>query len=426
MSTFCAIDDNALIAAIRKAKRRIVFIAPGIFEPVAQALGERFKEIGGHLDITVILDPDEEVCRAGYGDEKGLKLIHELAQAQHFGLRAQPGLRMGVLSVDDVLLVWAPTPRSIEAPPQSASEPNGLVLGTDPGQALAEAVGAEGTSTDPSKSEIGREALTPEMVATTLNAIAKNPVVPVDLARITRVFSSKLQFVEFKAKGANFSRSELKLSKNLINADVQGDLAQLIDSKMRAFGDLKSESVVVPVFTASGDPAFDAKGAPLSEPCSEARLGKIRNALEREYLYLIAGHGKLMERSRRQEFEKRVNAYKTQLLAHAKGIRKVLDEQTEAILKDAIKLILGRMASLPVAKRLNSEEIRVALEKSLKKATESEPVVSLRYKDVTYEHTTDPHFNELVFRNVPASVRRKLGAWSEQFDAVHVAASGKK
>ena len=123
MSTFCAVNDDLLSAAIRRALRRVVFIAPGVHTKVAEALGERFKEIGGRLDVTVLLDPDEEVCRAGYGDQEALAVLHKLANSNHFALRAQPGLRIGVLLADDEVIIWSPTPRSIEAPPEAVTTP---------------------------------------------------------------------------------------------------------------------------------------------------------------------------------------------------------------------------------------------------------------------------------------------------------------
>ena len=45
MSTFCAEGDATLIALIQDARKRIVFIAPGVHAPVATALGKRFREI---------------------------------------------------------------------------------------------------------------------------------------------------------------------------------------------------------------------------------------------------------------------------------------------------------------------------------------------------------------------------------------------
>lgn len=88
MSTFCAVDDATLIGLIQEARKRIVFIAPGVHASVATALGQRFTEIDG-LDVTVVLDPDEEVCRNGYGDIKGLELVHEHAKKNGFWVRSQ-------------------------------------------------------------------------------------------------------------------------------------------------------------------------------------------------------------------------------------------------------------------------------------------------------------------------------------------------
>lgn len=38
MGTFISVDDAALISLIQAARRRVVFIAPGLSFPVAQAL----------------------------------------------------------------------------------------------------------------------------------------------------------------------------------------------------------------------------------------------------------------------------------------------------------------------------------------------------------------------------------------------------
>ena len=294
MNTFCAIDDNALIALIQKAERRIVFIAPGLHQPVAQALGTRFKEVD-KLDVTVVIDPDEEVCRIGYGDAKGLALVSQYAQENYIGLRSQPGLRVGVLLVDDKTLIWSPTPRSVEAPPDSGSSdkylfggdatsmPNGLMLGENPAHQLAKAVAAEGTDTIQKNAEIGKIAVTPERIKETLDELEKNPPIDVDLARVTRVFSTKLQFVEFEVKGAKISRTQLTVPSKLLNADAKGELQDLIQSRLRAFADLKGEEIEVPAYL-NGKPALDENKNSILEKVSEASLQRLRNDFEKRFL----------------------------------------------------------------------------------------------------------------------------------------------
>ena len=45
-----------------------MFVTPGLTLAVAEVLGNRFHELDGALDITVVLDSDEDVCRIGYGE----------------------------------------------------------------------------------------------------------------------------------------------------------------------------------------------------------------------------------------------------------------------------------------------------------------------------------------------------------------------
>jgi hypothetical protein len=112
-----------------------------------------------------------------------------------------------------------------------------------------------------------------------------------------------------------------------------------------------------------------------------------------------------------------VRAYEIQLLDHAKAIRKLLEAEIDQILNDAVTVIRRRMASVAGRKTPSVEELRADLKKELIKTAEKQPEVSYRYKDVTYEHTKDPTFNDAVRKAVPATVRRKLGAWTAEFDA---------
>lgn len=422
MNTFQEVNDAALIGLINKTRRRIVFVAPGVHRPVAEALGKRFREID-QLSITVVIDPDEDVYRIGYGDAEGLKLLNEYAQQQGFALMSQPGLRVGVLLGDETTLVWSPTPRSVESAPAGASAtvgkaPNGLLLGTNPGEQLAHAVCAAGTDTLPLDAEIGLTVVTKEHVQKTLDDLAKNPPIPVDLARITRVFSTKLQFAEFTVKGAKFSKQELRISNDYMNADIQGELKGLVESKLRAFGDFHGEEIDVPAFI-NGVAVFDGRQNPLTEKVSEASLQRRRNDLERRFLFTVPGFGRLVAKDDKPEFEKLVTAYKTQLEAYSKGIRARISEQTEKIVNDAIALINERAAR--TGRKLDVEQLKVEIQKGLERAKDEEPEVKLVFKDVTFEQTKNPEFRAKVEKALPAAKRKQLGDWNHDFDAARAA-----
>ena len=395
MKTFCAVNDAVLIDLVASAKQRIVFVAPGLTAVVADALGRRFAEIDG-LDITVVLDADEDVCRIGYGEVKALERLHALAQKKGFWLKSQPGLRVGVLLADEQTLVWSPTPRSVEAPPEFSSQfaPNGLLLGRSPGEQLAHAIAAEGTNTGPRDAEIGRSAITPEQVQETVEAHRRNPPIPVDLARVTRVFSSKLQFIELKVTRAKLSLSKLSVPNQLLNADVTGELEGLIESSLHAFASLREERITVPAFV-SGMAALGTDGKPLQESVSESSLERQRRDLEKRYVIDVSGFGRLIERDQKSEFERRLEAYKTQLMAHSEGIRKLLERQAQQILDGAVSLIMQRSERASAstdgaAATLDADAIRAQLFKGLERAKGEAPTVSLVFKDVTYEQTPEP------------------------------------
>lgn len=423
MSTFQEVNDTRLIELLGTARQRIVFVAPGVHEPVAKALGERLAEDSG-LSVTVILDADEDVCRIGYGDAQGLKLLSGYASRQGFVLMEQPGLRIGVLLVDDVTLVWSPTPRSVEAVPKgdatepSKGTPNGLLLGANPGEQLANAVSAAGTETLPSDAEIGLQAVTPQRVEETVNELKKNPPIPVDLARITRVFSSKLEFVELTIKGAKFSKRELRISNEYLNSDIQGELKDLVNSRLRAFGGFRDEEVEVPAFT-NGEETFDRDRNRAKTKVSEASLARQRNDLERRFIYNVPGFGRLIAKDDAQEFEKLIAAYKVQLGAYSDAIRKQLDEQATRIVGEAMKLVGERAARAGL--QLDPEAVRAGLEKSLDQAKDEAPEVKLVFKGVTYEQICDPEFRARVDQALPPARRRQLGEWNRDFDAAQAA-----
>lgn len=426
MSTFQEVNDASLIHLISKARQRIVFVAPGVHQPVAEALGKRLCEID-HLQVTVVIDPDEDVCRIGYGDAKGLELLSGYAERQGFALMAQPGLRVGVLLVDGITLVWSPTPRSVESAPSASaatstvsSAPNGLLLGTNPGEQLAHAVSAAGTDTLPLDAEIGAEVVTRERVKKTLEALAKNPPIPVDLARITRVFSTKLQFAEFTVRGAKFSKRELKVSSDYMNADIQGELKGLVDSRLRAFGDFRDEEVEVPAFS-NGIEVFDRNGKRLKERVSEASLQRQRNELERRYLFNVPGFGRLIAKDDKQELERLVTAYRVQLEAYSEAIRQRLDEQAGKIIDEAAKLIADRASRSGT--QLDEKQLRESIQKNLNRTRDEVPEVKLVFKDVTYEQTKNPEFRAKVDKALPASKRKQLGDWNQDFDAAKAAES---
>lgn len=64
---------------------------------------------------------------------------------------------------------------------------------------------------------------------------------------------------------------------------------------------------------------------------------------------------------------------------------------------------------------LRENEIDCMHSNGLEKARAETPVVTLVYKDVTYQQTQDDKFRKRVYKELSPSVRRKLGNWDHHF-----------
>ena len=435
MTTFCAIDDTALIQLINAATRRIVFISPGVHKPVADALINKLTEVDT-ISITVVLDPSDDVCRMGFGDIEALTQLSGKARSEGFWLRSQSGLRMGVLISDDQTLVWAPTPRAIELPPNSCPQPedlfaeplplpaNGMLLGTNPSKQIINAVSAEGEDIDPRHAEIGQSAITPKAVDQTKEALLRNPPIPVDLERITRVFSTKLQFVELKVRHAAISRAQLSIPTDLLNADAKADLKGLLDSKLRAFSDLRHESIPVPAFNNS-ERSYNKDNQPQEVSMTESDLESVRRHIERRFTYDIQNFGRLIAKDDRQEFEKNIEAYRIQLDAHAKGLKERIKAITSSVINDAVSLIQSRLIA-GKAQLIDKEKLHSIISNGLQRNIDKQPVIDLLFKDITFEQTQSIEFLEKVQIALPPNKRQQLGNWSEHFLAAKAIAPSNK
>lgn len=74
----CNVTEKSLVELISRARTRLVFVAPGATESVAQAIANTWRRLGAE-QITVVLDVDPEACRLGYGTLGGLKLQQKAA-----------------------------------------------------------------------------------------------------------------------------------------------------------------------------------------------------------------------------------------------------------------------------------------------------------------------------------------------------------
>lgn len=120
-----SLRDVELEGQVNCALRRLVVIAPGLSESVAKAIVKKWHELGRDA-VQVVLDPDPEVCRLGFGDLAALQILYETAEQMGGQIHRQQGLRVGVIVTDETTTVYSPTPRLIEAGGQPGERLNAL------------------------------------------------------------------------------------------------------------------------------------------------------------------------------------------------------------------------------------------------------------------------------------------------------------
>lgn len=420
---FAVVNDQALCAAIRTSRERLVYIAPGISEQVAEAIDQLLSRTDAPA-VTVIIDTDPEVCRLGYGTEAGLKRLQALAEQRHLPIRFQPGVRIGVLMSDEQMWVYTPTPLLIEAGSERFDQPNAMLLSSPAAlSAVAQACAAEGGREEdarlPSQAEIGQQAATPQAIATTLQDLQRQPPKPYDLARIERVYSIKLQYVELEVTGYRLASRRVQVPNDLL---VGND--KMLESRLRnSFALLEGkEALVVQIADAdprTGLPNLDAGGKLLLVDYSEQQIEVERKALLKDFLTPITGHGQLISKARRDAFDIRIHWFKSRIEAYktavedklTEAVNKSVNDLTQALLPTVLKNPPPRLLKNVLSQQPSDEEVSAALKKELHEAFNTgerffQPSVKVVFKDLTYETIQDKSFREqlaLAFRGITAN-----------------------
>jgi hypothetical protein len=179
-----SLTDTELIALVRCAGRRLVVIAPGLSEQVAKALVETWRELGPHA-VQVVIDPDPEVCRLGFGEMAALKLLHETAAEMGTQIHQQQGLRIGVVITDETTAIYAPTPLLVEAGGRPGEKPNAIRLDTPILETRKSASGSALGSLN-----LRLTPVTKTDLQKTGDDLDANPPVKFDLAQKVRVFNA--------------------------------------------------------------------------------------------------------------------------------------------------------------------------------------------------------------------------------------------
>ena len=405
--TFTVASDEALVALVLGARRRLAIIAPALTNAVADAVSLRIAD-QDKLDVTVVLDSDPEVYRLGFGDVKALETIRKASDLHMLDLREQAGVRIAVVIADETTMIYSPSPRTIEAGSTSKEKPNAIVLtGGRAVERIAAAAGApSGDEAQPA--EIGQKALDPDSVEWMQYDLDWNPPKRFDIARKLNVFASKVQFVEFSVSNYRLSTRQVPLPPELLDvADER--LKDNITSRIRAPFSVETIEITV---------AYE--GVVETLDVNEGWLKRRRKWIEDEYTFQINNFGRVILSADRAAFDREVKRFEATILGYQQALRATLAQSRADFERRVVEEFSQRWAQnppkhfarwgRPATPEGIAMELRALAGSLFEKAISFDPPeVKMLYKNVAPENVEDPNFLDvlksiMVKRRVPRDI----------------------
>lgn len=410
MQVFRSIQDDDVVASIGRAKKRLVYVAPGVSAVITKALS-RSIEAKATGQIMIVLDADEEACRLGYCDAPSLEALMATASKFSIPIRHQQGIRLGLLMSDEEVLIWTPSPLMFEAP-RTGAQTNGLFLTPQTLAGMPKALGVDPNQPG-AQPQIGQDFLEKEVVQQVVAAIKAAPPAPFDLSRLSRVFSAKFQFIETVLRGAELIKREMRLDSLIVNSDADEELQALLHTTVQPFNADADKLVEVGVLI-NGEQAYRKDGALLTKPSTQADIRAYWDELTSRFIINLPGFGKLIRHSDKAKFEEGKAAFETVLKAWVAGFSVLVVGDHDQRVEKLVDLIERRMTNATEKQKRNRDQISELVRNGLANLRVIEPSVKVVYKNITVESTRDSEFLDVLKKAVPAE---ELNGWFHVFDA---------
>jgi hypothetical protein len=389
MALFEVLDGGAIAAKIRHAQRRVVLCTPGFDDLVGTALIEAHRRFpDGSIDV--IVDGSDQAARLGYGYFDAVKQVSDAGVP----IRVEPGLRLGLLVVDDEGWAFTSPPLLVDATMERAATPNAMVLTTQQVAAAVNALArrpAQGaTPVTVSQPELGQRIATAKEIEQTHSALVVDPPQRFDVARKVTVFNAFVEFVELELLGTQLGRQRVPIPPALLLAVSDEATRDRLKANFQLIGD---------------DTALGKKAKELRRRIEEIR---------KEHTRPIGKFGSIGLRANRTRLEQAIETFRKEIDAFRDETRRRLQEEIDQSRKQLVDSVLPGVMKSPPQALLSSiigkptvEQLRRWIEQQLDRAFPpldrlvTEMQVKVAFKGVTYETLNDPAFQAAVRKAYP-------------------------
>lgn len=386
--TFTFLSNDRIAELISGARTRVIYAAPNVSERIASQLKHCWIT-KGEVALRIVIDAHAEALRLGFGEFNGIKTLADA----NIDIRKAPGLRIGVLIVDERAWVFSPTPEIIFDQPDNKTL-NAVEVSKDFAQQILVSIAPDLSIDeidpidavvipDSKEPEIGREHLTTDQVSDIEKEIKEAPPQKFDLTRNVNVYQAYYQFVEIELSNCSLGSFTIPISEQLLAIVDDQDVRRRLTAKYK-----------------------------LVEPDSKIKrdLAGIRDAvndLRKEFTTIVNEKiGRVIAKEKKDEFLKQVEK-----------IRSFINKTTDEIESDLTAEIAGNCEKLakvllPVVKKNEPRYLRNRLlgdfsnekkiidvivgtmmptETVIKNLVEGMKL-DVAFKDITYEMLNDEDF----------------------------------
>jgi hypothetical protein len=311
----------------------------------------------------------------------------------------QPGVRIGLLIIDDSTVVYSPVPLLVEAGSVQPDKPNAVVL-TNSVPAAIEAACGVGKDGDATR-QVGMEFVADSALNLVKEDLKASPPRPFNIARVERVFNSALHFVEVEFLDYRLRAKKVRLDVELFG---MGDdfLRERMENTFKPFDDAEFLTVRISRLDEKGKEILDQ-----TERFSPEVIEQERKRLKKDFLFDISNFGVVIRRADKEEFEARLKLLRERLRLYVDTVKKNIEGHLKTAklkLKGSLVEIVTKNPPVPWRKfmdggSLAKEEAERLLDDVLDRAfagvvSEFSPTIRWTYKDVTYETIHDPDFRK--------------------------------
>lgn len=317
---FSNLSSHEMADFIRSAKESVCYAAPGVQLEVAAAITDVAQKLGPEM-TSVSLDFDERVIRMGFGSIEGVSLLRDKKVA----IQNCPGLRTGLVIVDQRGYVFTPTALYLEDDQSLPSAPNAMRMSSEQlteararlsPAAKAIAIAKAKTPEEKAKIEslpldIQTSVVQEQEIKAVQQKLHDVPPVSFDVVRQVRVFEPYLQYVELSLTGAAIQRHRLAIPPSIQKLGTSKEL----ENRLRTTFDLIE------------------KGSKLSSKPLEDALNEIRKnftpSLGKDHGRVVLKAAKPVLMERLGEFRQKLAAYQATVKAELQGH---LDKSREEVI----------------------------------------------------------------------------------------------